>query len=101
LKVYDTKGLDISSFYLLDCYLALEYISGESKKVGEIDKSNFYKTFGVSIDEIKKNMKTSGITFSDDMNAIISETTFNLVDFATDDFNNFQPNMPEPEIKIQ
>lgn len=91
IQVLDKNGKDISKNYLLDCCLVLEYIPGNSCKVGQIDREDFNKRYGVNLNHIIRTMNLAGIGFTVDMNVICNDDLFKLIDFATVDFITFQP----------
>jgi len=89
-RIYDINGADISSYFLMDCCNALELVEGESKKQALIDRDVFSERYNINLDDIFIEMRNLGVNFIVDTDIITQEEGFKIIDFATQDFANFE-----------
>jgi hypothetical protein len=91
-----SNNIEISSNYLLDCCLILEFIIGDDYKLysllsDEVKTKQLEKKFFLSINEIINSFIERDVLYTLDSSVIYNDIDFKIIDFATKNFNDFEP----------
>jgi len=90
-KIDNENGLDISDCFLLDCVLTLDLVSGDCDKQSLMREE--CKNKGVDLQDIFNELKKIGVNFFIDSSVFCDDEGIKIIDIATNDFEDFQPQL--------
>jgi hypothetical protein len=92
-KIIDSNGTDISNLYLLNCVIKLDLIEGKCFKQNDSRVIEFCKENKINLLKVFEELSNIEVGFYIDSSVFLEKNSIKIVDIATKDYSEFQPDL--------